>query len=544
MDLAVINKNFVEAAPFYRSVNPNIPNLFRISFHRKVVKALFTMWRHRDVPARYRDGESAGSIVGDYLGSRIIKQFTGPVKGTVAQTHVHVARHPHDWRRKNGMGGRSWLYRPGRYKMVIVYHDANRAGPHIDVHIDRVSLVYRVKPELYSQIRYNREGYLTEESKKLIIEHVRNEVQNGSRVAQNLDHSKGNARSEWVNGDRTATTYGSGYTRQIVSETEVDIFKAHWNGPIEIYAPHISPHRAVYLYRIYPGQGKRAPILIWGQMSAGPPKLEDRLHLKMIDPRDMDKLLARADMDTSTLKYDSASCYFVIDKKGTTVWSPRRSVKTNEQIEYTHKVNGISSLTSDTTIVGMGELLFVRDGQYVSAAEAGGILNSQRVLPDDLKPEIRIYRIDRVGQTKTVDLEFWQNRHIQKQVAKLHPQLEVVELGNLNEAIEKGFEGIVVAPQEGSINDAFKIKLWADEEDWIIKSVEFVPGEKGSVAGVVRAEFNNKEFKLGPSQVGNQELTRQMMNNPEDYVGRTIKVESRKGHSGRAAKVKELHLDK
>ena len=78
----------------------------------------------------------------------------------------------------------------------------------------------------------------------------------------------------------------------------------------------------------------------------------------MIHPEDMSTLESKADMSTSTAKYDGSSCYFVITKDGTTVWSPRQSKVTGEQIEYTFKIDGIAITTSEQTIVGMGELLF------------------------------------------------------------------------------------------------------------------------------------------------------------------------------------------
>jgi hypothetical protein len=431
--------------------------------------------------------------------------------------------------------------------MVIVFHDANRAGPHVDVHIDRMSLVYRVKPEEYAQLRYNREGMLTENSRVLLLNFIRREVSENRFAAQNLDHTRSNARASWVHGDRDGTNYGDGYTRQIISESEILIYKAHHNGPIEMYAPVINPHRPLYLFRpFFPSKEKKVPTVVWGTKAHNPPKLEDRLHLKPHKAHDEAKFMANVDPTTMTVKYDGASCYFVITKDGTTVWSPRTSKKTGEAIEYTHKVGNVSQVTSRESYVGMGELLF-RDsatGSVLTASDVAGILNSNSVPSSRFQPEIRVYRIDRVGRKGVLHLPFHENRKLQHKVAKLHPTFQVVEFTDLTEAHQAGHEGVVAVPEGKSVVDGFKLK-WADDpEDWTITSVDFFPGEKGGVAGVVRClNPEGKAMNLGPGQVGDQTLTRQMMANPQDYEGVVLKVQSNRGHSGRASKA-VIHPDK
>lgn len=553
--LTAIESELVAAHPYFKYVAPGPTSLIKVTRLARSIKVAGAVWKLNKLRRRYVKGETVGHIIGDEIGRKLIGKAMHKPRDKYRKTLIKASRVRHDHTRKNGIGGRSWITEPGRYKMVIVFHDANRVGPHVDVHIDRLSLVYKLagKPEVTDKIRYKRDGTLTDDSIKVILNHVRSEIQNGSRVAQNIDHTKSNARANWTNGDPDQKGYGAGISRQIISETEVDIYKAHHNGPIEMYAPVLNPHRAVYLYRLYKGSNHRrphksdAPICIFGVKSANPPQLEDRLHLTMIDPEHMDKLEAKADMATATAKYDGASCYFVITKKGTTVWSPRTSVKTNERIEYTFKVDGIAYTTNDEQIVGMGELLFKdSEGNYVPAATVGGILNAQSVVPEEYTPEIRIYRIDRWGREKTGSIDFWENRKLQEKAAKLSDKLEVVELMDPERALASGYEGIVAVPEGGSVNDGFKMKWWQDANDWRIDEVDFRPGEKGGVAGVVYCTSmeSGKTFKLGPSAVGNQELTREMMANPHDYQGSVLKVQSRNGHEGRAAKVVAVHMDK
>lgn len=553
-NMDVVSANLYGAKPFFMSVSPNAAYAFR-GYSKPIVKAAFFGHKVYGYVRTYRTGKPLSQVTGEFIGDRMIKRATGPVKQRVAKTHVKMTRTDHDWRRKNGIGGRTWITEPGQYKMVIVFHDANRAGPHIDVHIDRLSMVYRIKPELYAKLKYNNDGMLTEASRQAIINHLRAEINNHSRVAQNIDHTKTNARYSWVGGDRAEKHYGAAVTRQVVLETDVEIFKAHHNGPIEFYAPALNSYKAMYLYRLYRGTNKRAPILVWGNMAHRPPKFEDRLHLKMIHPENVADLHAKADMRTATAKYDGSSCYFVITKDGTTVWSPRQSVITGEQIEYTFKIDGIANVTAPDgeTIVGMGELLFkpksynpFRKHTYLPSATGSGILNANAVVPKHIQPEIRIYRIDKIGRQYVGDQDFWTNRKLQQKVSKLHPHLKVVELMDPDTAADHGYEGVVVVPEHASVNDGFKLKWWDDPSDWRIDRIDFAPGDKGGVAGVARMTSleSGKTFKLGPSQMGDQTLTRHMMAHPELYVGAVVKVNSKRGHEGRAAKVIGFHADK
>jgi len=497
--------------------------------------------------------EPLDEVIADRVASHSIKFMVKPIKSRVTKAHHVVRRSHHHVRRYNGIGGRGWIYAPGQYQMVIVYHDANRVGPHIDVHIGRMSMVYRVKPDLYAQLKTNNDGMLTENSRKLIMEHLRSEIGKGAQVPQNLDHSMSNARASWTKGDPNAKYYGAGTTRQVVHESTVDVYKTGEGHPVEFYAPAINPHRGMYIYNLYSGDSKRAPILIWGNRAHNPRSFDDRLHLKLVQPADFDVEDEKFDKSTSTAKYDGSSCYFVITPKGTTVWSPRTSKKTGQQIEYTYMLDGLAGVTSGQTIVGMGELMFKtksripwRKNEYLPQAAGSGILNSHDVLPDGVDAEIRVYRVDRVGRNKTTNLDFWENRDLQEQVSRLSHHFQPVELMDPEEAQKKGFEGVVVAPPEGSVNDAFKVKWWTDLHDWEIINVDLFHGSKGGHAGVVRARSleSDKEFNLGPGQLGDQKLTGAMMENPDGFVGSVLKVQSRHGFEGRASKVVGFHDDK
>jgi hypothetical protein len=160
---------------------------------------------------------------------------------------------------------------------------------------------------------------------------------------------------------------------------------------------------------------------------------------------------------------------------------------------------------------------------------------------------IKIYRIDRVGRKSYTNVPFWDNRVVQERVALLDPAVfQPAELMDPLTARERGFEGVVAVPHGGSVNDGFKVKWWTDPHDWRIDEVAFTVGPSGKVAGVVHAVSleSGKKFKLGPGQVGNEALTRDMMTNPHKYEGSVIKVQSRHGHEGRASKLIDFHDDK
>jgi hypothetical protein len=554
IDFDRLNQDLIGSKPYFKAVSPGPRKLFVDSVPEMIRLGAAGYTTIKSI----RSKNPGHEIVGDLVTSQVLYYTLRPVKRFVTKTHKRIPDIPKkDFHRKNGMGGRSWYTTPRKEEMVIIFHDANRAGPHIDVHIGRLSIIYKVKPDLYEKLRYNRKGVLTADSQKLLIEHVKSEIARGARVPQNLDHSKAEAKITWTGKDDTGTNYGSGKTRQIISTSHVDIYKAHRDGPIEMYAPSLNSHRSLYLYRIYNGP---TPILIFGAKTSVPPFLHDRLHLKLTDPSallDKDLFAARVDLTTSTAKYDGSSAYLHITPKGTTAWSPRRSVVTGEQIEYTFKLPGLADVTSDVPIVAMGEVLFKKksplprllrfdEHTYLSSAEGSGILNSNLLVPDHLEPEIRLYRVDSIGKDKTIGLDFWTNRILQQEVAKLSPLIKVVQLMTPDEAKVLGYEGIVATSPGSSVVEGMKIKWWTDPNDWRIDKVKFYPGEKGSVAGVVQCTSldSGKKFNLGPGQVGNQLLTREMMANPQRYEGLVLKVLSRHGHEGRAAKVQAFHDDK
>ena len=454
-------------------------------------------------------------------------------------------------------------------RMRIMFHDANRAGKHLDVHIGRTSLIYRItgKP-VESKIKFNNKGELTQESKEALLEHLRKEIANNSRVAQNLDHTITNAKCSWMMGDLGLEGYGSGATRQMVAEDDVEFYHHRVRSSEHVYAPLLFGNQGTYLYQIYPGKDTGTPILIWGKLIPRDIKFQDRLHLTLIQPEELDKFVSKIDPWTNTRKYDGASCHFHSDTgQGFKFFSPRFSKETGHRIEYTYKLPEMAEVGHPAKPVGMGELLFWKrtpagillrefsdwrgpEGicwNYLKASEIGGVLNSHHVRPRDIWPEVRVYRIDRWNGVDTYNLPFWENRNLQILMTSClnSDYWRVVSLAAPRVNCPESWEGYVAVPEGESINNGYKLKFLADAEDWKCVGSELYLSDKGNIAGMIN--FINpagKPMNLGPGQIGSFDSCMEIMDNPERFIGSYAKVVSRLGHSGRAAKLQMWHMDK
>lgn len=519
-----------------------------LSTRYKIVNRLYYAYRNISTLKRIiLDKESLANIAGEYLAGRLI--YAGAEK-ILPQLYKSIPLNEHHLLKPQ----RSWFNKKGKGKFVVVYHHANKAGKHIDIHFDNgTSFIMRVdnKP-VEKLIKFNSKGLITEESRKALLEHIRSEIRNSSRVPQNLDHSLLEARMSWALDKGPKEGYGSGPTRQVILEDKYVIFKLskEKGQTAELFIPSIDPYYPLYIHKLYPGDDKKVPIVIWGQMKPKHPEFKDRLHLTLIDPKNEEKFKNITSSKSISRKYDGASCYIHVGKDRTTVWSPRISKKTGDRIEYTMKVWELADIQNDNSPVAMGELLFKKKilgfipGPYLTAAEIGGILNSNSLRPNNIIPEIRLYRADRWNGKDIGNLEFFDNRKYQKAISELHPFLNLVELTGFVKDLS--WEGLVGIPKGMSVNDGYKIKWWQDADDWQITDVNLKLSDKGNPSGVVwfKSLKSDKEFKLGPGQIGSFDQNMEIIEHPELFIGKVAKVSSRNGHEGRAAKLIEWHLDK
>lgn len=423
-----------------------------------------------------------------------------------------------------------------------------------------MSLTIRVdgKP-VEKEIHFDKDGWLTESSRKALINHLRNEISNNSRMVHNHDHTVNNAKCQWSYNPNNSNIsgYGMGPTRQTILIDKAELYHSDLKSSQHWYIPSIEKHQGLYIYQIYPGEtpatrtsidNGKAPILIWGKLIPRDLNYNDRLHLKMI--LDINEFKSKVELASITKKEDGASTYFNGTSEGFKFFSPRISKETGHRIEYTYKLPELSDLKHSKNPVGMGELLFWKKSfigrKYLTPAEIGGILNSNKIRPRNIFPDLKVYRIDSWNNKYVGNLPFWQNRLLIEELCSNLASPFMTPTIFVNPYEHMDHEGYVGVPEGISINEGYKFKFKENEFDWKIDSVNFYLSEKGNIAGVVNCTSleSGKQFKLGPGGIGTADECMDMMDNPNNYVGKTIKVAGFHGHEARGAKLVMYHLDK
>jgi len=547
--MRLLAQGLVRGKGLYQCINPAWPKVLKIGKVKRILKIVKII----SLIEKYHKARSIDDIV-EVFSRRMIKWFVfGFVSKKTESVYQKAASSSNVF---NGTKKRTWLNRGSNSsrtvkRMRVVFHHAT--NPHLDIHIGHLSLVINLgnKPVM-NDIKFNKNGELTEKSKAAIMEFLREEIMNNSRMAQNLDHSVRNAATSWNAGEVGISGYGSGLTRQTVVNEPVEIMSIDDGDgkTIKMYCPIINRHRLLYLHKLYNGNKKKAPIVTWGTIKKPSPSFESRLHLK--SDKDINSFRKNVDHETVTKKYDGASAYFDTGEKETSWWSPRVSNETGDRIMYSGKVPELFRIKSKEHPRGIGELMFIRKfnifnpfaRRMLTAAETGGILNSDKIRPMSIIPVFIVYRIDRWGGSRTTELPFKENRVLQKLFADMSEYVEIPEFVSI--AIHKGIEGIVGVPAGKSINEGRKHRFWGDPHDWQVISVDLKWGPKGKPAGMVlfRSLDSEKVFKLGPGQLGKENEFIELLNKGNSLIGMVAKVNSRYGHEGRASKLAEWHLDK
>jgi hypothetical protein len=358
---------------------------------------------------------------------------------------------------------------------------------------------------------------------------------------------------EWARREDGVRNYGAGDFRQVLADDSVVV--STLGASVEWRDPLIDKHHDAFCFRLMDASSKRPrPILGIGLKKHPDPPDFNKLKLKFM--QDIEKLHRKAGPDADArIKEDGASAKGRGTQHGTSVWSPRVSKTTGEQINYTWKLRDWQTVEFEVPTEFKGEvmLLDIKAGEYLSAAEVAGQLNSNSPLPSHIKPEYVIYSVDRIGRQDMSQVPHSQALQYIEAIADKHEDWRVatpvdMTINALTHAAQT-HEGIVVVPDGGTIADhGIKLKLRHDTYDWRLKSIDFKPGPKstGSVAGVAwfQSEESGRDFKIGPSSVGDRDVQLAMMRNPEAHLDRVYVVECFNGHEGRAAKVLHEHPDK
>jgi hypothetical protein len=581
--LRKVSKGLAKGRNAFLMVNPGVSKIIRPGIIKEVVR---TAPQIINTVVRFSKGDSLSNITEDAIvgivSGRITKRLVNRnITSLVLKGHqLALERSFSGLIQPLGATRRTWvtpldknIYTDRIVKrLTIVYHDANKAGKHVDVHLGHLSIVYRVSGKPFeNDLKFNSQGRLTEASKQILLDHVKAEIAKNSRVPWNHDHTISNARCDWSYDEsyREVSGYGSGATRQVILDDKVEFYHPEVTSSLHLYAPKLNPYQGLYVYKIYEGKG--TPILILGTLIPRDEKFQDRLHLKMIQDQDFEtEFLRKVNHASITRKYDGASAYFTGSGKierneSFKLFSPRFSKETGHRIEYSYKAAELIDRPNNVRCAGMGELLFwkktilgkalipfgIRGPEYfawnyVSASEVAGVLNSHGIRPEDIYPELRIYRMDRFQEEQTKDFEFFKNRSLQKSIVSNLDQRfwKVVDLVRPRRI--QSWEGLVGVPEGMSINDAYKCKWWADANDWKVQKVDLSISGKGNVQGVVwfKSLESGKLFKLGPSNLGGVDRQMEFLENPVKMIGKVFKVHGRNGHEGRAAKIVDEHLDK
>lgn len=533
--IEILEHELIQASPVLETISCGPESLVRGLHSKMAILITSQIVNNVRVKRLNKPSKSISEIAGRTFASVVVSS----IMGSIFEWSYNMADDP--------PGKRTWFKSPAGDKrvvnqLIIVYHDADKAGKHVDVHFGDISFVVKVsgKP-VESKIKFDSDGVLTKASKEALMRHVVDEVRKRSRVPQNLDHSLKDALETWFRREDGPVGYGSGATRQVVTNDIFEIMKSDRKSA-KLYAPPFGKE-IMYIYKLKDVEGE-TPIAVWGFMKHPEYEAFERLHLKMVLPEDIDKFMKNVDPGTITRKYDGASAFFVTTDSGTFLFSPRVSKTTGGMIDYTMKVPEIYRVIHKAHPQGMGEIMFKRNGIYIPASEIGGILNSNSIRPMDIIPDFRIYRIDKWNGVDVSGTAFRVNRSMQSIFASVSKFINLPEFAQAS--FKPDWEGVVGVPFGKSINEGMKAKWWGDESDWEVTSVELGFGPKGNIAGVVRFRDlgTGREFKLGPGQIGNRDECIRIMKLGNRMIGSVAKVRSRHGHLGRASKIKEWHMDK
>lgn len=435
-------------------------------------------------------------------------------------------------------------------RRVIVVHLANRKGPHVDIHMVDEELGLKTSwvinlPSKELEIRLNNKGQLTQRTKDAVLDLVREEFQGRVYIAQSLDHTLSQARTEWWHHE-VDSGYGAGELREVIADDRIDLFKS--GRKLQWMDWRLNPHQESYAFQVFAGDNDKRNTPIWavGYKQFGRPQVEDRLHLKF--DKDPEKFLRLVGEDAHiTIKEDGASFYFEATPQGTRFYAPRHSKKTGERIDYTARFGDMRNITTSERISGMGELLMYRKGKVLAAHEIGGLLNRNSPLPEDIDVEGVVYRIDRVGRRVHTHDPIEVQAELVQGFAARHASLRPPTRISPSEVHgTQELEGVVGVRNGASLGTGRKLKWRGDTVDWEVEDVTLKPGAKGGIQGVVwfRSLTSGKRFKLGGGPLGPMAQRQDMMENPDSYVGRVAKVACLNGHEGRGAKFEEWHMDK
>lgn len=282
----------------------------------------------------------------------------------------------------------------------------------------------------------------------------------------------------------------------------------------------------------------------WLLINVTPAKKREygKVHYKKVDEKEIDQLFNPANLISA--KIDGSAEWVEILGDKIESLSYRTSKQTGRPIVHTERVGSprLKEKLKDTVL--RGELYGVKDGKVISAAELGGLLNSVVALSlakqqkKNIKLKHAVFDILRHEGKDLTKLPYGERlRILEDVVKKLPPEFHIpegytdpVKQRRLWQRIKKGqhpltVEGIVAHPLADGVPQ--KVKTFK-EYDVYIRDV--FPG-KGRLEGTGAGGFRYSLTPGGPvvGAVGtgfSDEDRRDMLTNPDVWVGRRARIES------------------
>lgn len=201
--MRTLAQSFVKAENIFITFTPNWTALITIKWFKWLLQ-IYNIYN--TIKNIINTNTSLEKDIADLISNKILSSCLNRPNNFILRNIKHISITKR-WKAKGlNASHRTWIgnWDKGSNSRIvkelnIMYHDANRAGKHLDVHLGHLSIVIRVngKP-VESQIKYNNKGELTQISKDALINHLRAEVANNSRMVWNHDHTLTNARSNWL----------------------------------------------------------------------------------------------------------------------------------------------------------------------------------------------------------------------------------------------------------------------------------------------------------------------------------------------------------
>ena len=276
-----------------------------------------------------------------------------------------------------------------------------------------------------------------------------------------------------------------------------------------------------------------------------------KLRYHKVPTSEVESILKNFEPGTSfQSKIDGASSLIQLLNHGVEVLSYRSSRQTGHPIVHTERLFGSRpKLSLPPELVGSvlkGELYGTRDGRAIPPSELGGILNAGIARSLDKQREQGVKLRNALFDIQQYDgrpvdfhkVPYSERRrmlqdivkHLPEDVFHLSPEATTPEEARaMWERIQAGedpisHEGVVIHPPHGK---PIKSKLVEDSDVWI---QDIFPGEgkyQGNAAGGFRYSLDPHGPAIGKVGTGfSDEIRRQMLANPNDWIGRVAKIRS------------------